>query len=122
MAADYDYLLFHTADDSEITLTAQGLKIVFTDESLVATSGDESLTLSKTALGYMKFTNSSVTSIQSLKSGAAIDGEASIYSISGVRMKTASGTNGNYEDCLKDLPSGVYIINVAGKTQKVVVK
>ena len=120
-AAEYDYLLIHQSDGTETTLTATGLKILFSDGTLLATSGNETASIDLTSIGYLQFTNTAVTGIESVKSQETADGLATVYSISGTVVKTAKASDGT-EQWSEGLKAGVYIVIVGGKTSKVIVK
>ena len=114
--AEYQYLVFTMTDGTATAVTAANLNISFSDDNLIATSGDEILaTLPLTSLAKMEFSteNPTPTGIQSISVDKLItDDSVTIYDMNGRLIPRST-----------QLTKGVYIVKTAtGKTIKTYIK
>lgn len=117
-AADegYQYLVFTMTDGTATAVTASNLNISFSDDNLIATSGEETLaTLPLASLAKMEFSTEAPTptGIQNISVDKLItDDSVTIYDINGRQMPRNT-----------QLTKGVYIVKTAtGKTIKTYIK
>ncbi len=111
-AADYNYLVFTLNDNTTQAISASYLNITFSNGSLIATSGSETVTIELTKLTKMAFSNDNATGIQTIESAAVtIDSATEIYDLNGRRLPNGS-----------QLSRGIYVIKSNGKTSKVQIK
>jgi hypothetical protein len=111
-AEDYAYLTIVGADGGKTSLTAVGLTLSFSDDSLVARNAytDESLTLPLSSLASMNFSkNDETTGIAPVH--AVTSGDDAVYTIQGLRLPVGT-----------PLKKGIYIVRKGSTTQKVQVK
>lgn len=112
-ATDYKYLVLQQTDGTVIPLSADGLRLTFSDGNLVASDGT---TVSLTSLSMMCFSEDA-TAIETISNGndvSAVD----VYTVSGVLV-------GRYESisaAQQALRSGLYVMKNNGGTQKIAVK
>ena len=114
--AEYQYLVFTMTDGTATAVTAANLNISFSDDNLIATSGDEILaTLPLTSLAKMEFSTEdpTPTGIQSISVDKLItDDSVTIYDMNGRLIPRNT-----------QLTKGVYIVKTAtGKTIKTYIK
>lgn len=111
-AGDYERVVLHGTDGTDVYVSASNLKITFEDGQLVAldkSTNTRLSSLSVSALSYMQFTN---TGGESSIGNITIDGvssDAVYYTLSGLQVSVPT-------------TSGIYIVKQNGKTFKVVVK
>lgn len=121
-AATYKYMVFEAYDGTQLSMTSDGLKLVYNDGTLTAISGDVSRTFTVSDLNRMFFSEtmqgSDATAIQEI-SVATTPGDASsdysdyeVYDLSGRRIPT-SGTQ---------LKPGLYIFKKGNTTTKRYIK
>ena len=121
-AATYKYMVFEAYDGTQLSMTSDGLKLVYNDGTLTAISGDVSRTFTVSDLNRMFFSEtmqgSDATAIQE-SSVATTPGDASsdysdyeVYDLSGRRIPT-SGTQ---------LKPGLYIFKKGNTTTKRYIK
>jgi len=121
-AATYKYMVFEANDGTQLSMTSDGLKLVYNDGTLTAISGDVSRTFTVSDLNRMFFSEtmqgSDATAIQEI-SVATTPGDASadysdyeVYDLSGRRIPT-SGTQ---------LKPGLYIFKKGNTTTKRYIK
>lgn len=120
-AQSLDYLTFRTADGTEQSLTAVGLKLTFSDGQLVATGNGETTTFSLTDLSSMFFSQTA-TSIAGITDANAtkvdiVNGQLKVTAPAGSRISIHSldGRQANSNN----LPKGVYLVRVNNQTFKV---
>jgi hypothetical protein len=111
-AGDYQYLVFTTSSGQQ-AVAASNLTLSISGTNLVVTSDSETLaTIPLNDLTAMEFSNSQTTGISSLTTEDLNISEATeVYDMQGRRMP--SGSN---------LPTGVYLMKINGRTIKVAVK
>ena len=132
-AQDYGYLTFRTADGTDQSIAAAGLKITFADGKMLATAGTETLDIALSDLAAMFFA-SERTGIDQVGAGnaAALDwrfDEGSLHAAAAdgetmIRLYNASGkavASGRGALSLK-LDKGIYVMKVAGQTIKVLAR
>ena len=70
-AATYNYMVFEASDGTQLSMTADGLKLVYSDGTLTAISGDVSRTFAVSDLNRMFFSDTmqgtDATAIQEIK-------------------------------------------------------
>lgn len=124
-AQTYNYLTLQQLNGDETSLSLDGLKITFENGNLIATNGSKSATIALADMQKFYFAENE-TGIKGVEKAAdavsaaivggclhvtAPEGAAvSIYSLDGRRVGT------------DNLPAGVYVVNVAGRTLKVLAK
>lgn len=111
-AGDYERVLLHGTDGSDVYVSASNLKITFEDGQLIAldkSTNTRLSSLSVSALSYMQFTNSGTESSISKITTEGVASDAVYYTLSGLQVSTPT-------------TSGVYIVKQKGKTLKVIVK
>jgi hypothetical protein len=120
-ADTYNYMVFEASDGTQLSMTADGLKLVYNDGTLTAISGNVSRTFAVSDLNRMFFSDTmqgtDATAIQEIK--VATPGDASsdysgyeVYDLSGRRVAT-SGTQ---------LKPGLYIFKKGNTTTKRYIK
>ena len=132
-AQDYGYLTFRTADGTEQSIAAAGLKITFADGKMLATAGTETLDIALSDLASMFFA-SERTGIDKVGAddaaalhwrvdegglhAAAADGDTMIrlYDASGKAVASGRGT------LSAKLAKGIYVMKAAGQTIKVLAR
>ena len=62
-AQAYQYLNVTKSDASEVSMTAAGLKITFSDGNLVAVSGGESHTISLSEISFLQFSDTAAVAL-----------------------------------------------------------
>ena len=109
-AADFPWLTFSLTDDTEISVSADNLKMNYKDGFLQLSSSSVDQAIPVDKIKSMKFTSYSAgiddTEVQS-------DGE--YYNLSGICV----GKYSSIENARKVLPSGVYIVKSEKKTYKI---
>lgn len=145
-ADDYSYMVFVNADGTAVYLPATGTKITFADGQLTAVSGEESATLDLSTLSYMAFTDEYIagddsvddesTAISNVENGntsvriangsiiiTAQGGlPVSVTSMSGIVTARGITVDSGTTVLGDNMPAGVYIVRVNGKSTKLVVK
>lgn len=120
-AADsYDYLTFRTSDGTEQSITAVGTKITFSNGSLVATNGSESVTktLSDMSAMYFATTASGIADVTTdAVSAAIVDGCLTVNAPAGTAV-SLYGTDGRQLSTSARLERGVYVVRVGSQTFK----
>lgn len=111
MAADYPWLTFRMADDTEISVSADNLAMNYKDGYLQLNSSSVDKAIPVDQIKSMKFTSYSA-GIQDIIDAQA-DGE--YYNLSGICV----GRYSSVENARKALPSGIYIVKSEKKTFKV---
>ncbi|MBB3703511.1 T9SS type A sorting domain-containing protein [Alloprevotella rava] len=134
-AQTYSYLTFQQTDGTQKSLTANGLKITFSGNTLTATSAEGTTTLPLTGLSKMFFT-SEVSGVLNPTGGQTLVtiGESSISVLAPVgttiRVYTTDGRlltnfrkrwNGTEEIC-SGLERGLYLVSVGSVTSKVYIR
>lgn len=112
-AADYQWLTFRMADNSEVSVAADNLSINYRDANLYLKSATVDQTIAVAQIKTMRFT-SSAAGINDVD--ANLPCEADYYTVSGVKV----GRFTSIEDARKNLPSGIYVTKGEGKTFKVI--
>lgn len=112
-AADYQYLVFKSADGTSTSLNAVGLTITFKDGTLVADDGSATATYPLSTLASMSFSNTS--GIAPVSVG---DGPVWVFTLTG----SCSGQFSSVEQARKHLQPGVYVIKSKDQTRKMTVK
>lgn len=115
-AADYDYLVFETADGGTQSVAVESLVMTFEDGMLVARNGSTELSYPVADLSAMYFA-SVPTSVGTAVASSGSD-DVVVYSISGVCL----GRYGSVAQAKSSLAGGVYIMKSGGSTVKVIVK
>lgn len=135
-AENYNYLIFQNADGTETALTSSRLKIIFSNGYLIATSGASEATLDLTSLSSMAFSDGNTTGITSAYStGNAIkagkgyitvssnaESHVSVFGANGAVIAKGTVSAGGEETFGSNLAPGLYIVNVNGKSTKIIVK
>lgn len=112
-AADYQWLTFRMADNSEVSVAADNLSINYRDANLYLKSATVDQTIAVAQIKTMRFT-SSAAGINDVD--ANLPGETDYYTVSGVKV----GRFTSIEDARKNLPSGIYVTKGEVKTFKVI--
>lgn len=110
-AADYSHLVFTMTDGSTQSITVSGLSLTFTDGTLTATSGTNTLSIPLTSLTKMEFSDDGATAISTIEADVTLDENTEVYDLNGRRLPNST-----------QLARGIYIIKSNGKTTKVQVK
>lgn len=108
-AADYKWLTFTLADDTEISVASDNLRLSYSDGSLQLTSLSVNKTLPVASLKSMRFTSSS-SGIQEIESS----GNLEVYTLQGVKL----GEYTKLDEVRNVLPAGIYVV----KSEKQIVK
>ena len=117
-AADYQFLNIEKTDGTQQSITAVGLTLNYSGETLTATNGSESYTFTLSELNRMYFSNDEVqastgddvvNAITDIDNAA--DTETEIYDMNGRQIPVS-----------EKLRKGVYIFKNGNKTKKVIVK
>ena len=121
-AATYKYMVFEANDGTQLSMTSDGLKLVYNDGTLTAISGDVSRTFTVSDLNRMFFSEtmqgSDATAIQEISVATTpVDASSDysdyeVYDLSGRRIPT-SGTQ---------LKPGLYIFKKGNTTTKRYIK
>ncbi len=134
-AQTYSYLTFQQTDGTQKSLTANGLKITFSGNTLTATSAEGTTTLSLTNLTKMFFA-SEVSGVLNPTGGQTLvtigEGSISVLAPVGttIRVYTTDGRlltnfrkrwNGTEEIC-SGLERGLYLVSVGSVTSKVYIR
>ncbi len=137
-ADDYSTFTLLRADDTAMALTAVGTKIVFSEGSLVATSGDTTVTIDLADMQSMFFGSSnSIDAISAIKTGSGLTvstsgrsivvtsaegGKAVVASIAGQIVGNATLTAGTTATVASNVTPGVYVVKVGQQTIKAIVR
>lgn len=118
MSAQKSYRYFSLVNnlEAEYQLPAVGTVVKFKDGQVVATNGEQTVTLPQAEMKRMFFTNT-VTAIKApeLQPG---DGKAVVYNLQGMRV----GEGKDLDAIRAKLRKGVYLIIYNGKSWKEVIK
>lgn len=113
--AQYLSMQFNTADGGEHLIGLEGLEIVYTPETLVATQGANRLELPLGQLVSMQFTT--LAGIENLQIDSLNDVEA--FDLNGVSY----GRFDSFESLKSSLANGIYVVKAKnGETFKINVK
>lgn len=112
-AADYPWLTFKLADNSELSVASDNLEISYSDGNLTLSSPTVNQIIPVATIKSMQFTSQS-SSVGDV--AIAASGLSDYYSITGVKV----GRFASVEEARKALPSGVYIRKSKDKTYKVI--
>lgn len=137
-ADGYTWLNLRLADGTEQSLTAEGLKIVYSGGNLVATTSDgQTSTVALSDLSAMYFSNSQsstgISAATTAQSGVSVkngyvyitagdDAEVSIVNTAGMVISKQTIASGTTQTVSDKLPAGVYIIKVNNTTTKICIK
>lgn len=136
-ADGYTWLKLRLADGTEQSLTAEGLKITFSDGNLVATANDgQTTTVALGTLSAMYFSNSLETGISATTtkqaevsiSGGRVyvsadkDAEVIVANTRGMMLSKRKIAAGTQQTVSGKLPAGVYIIKVNDTTTKICIE
>ncbi len=113
-ADTYKYLVFSTTAGEDIAMTAEGMKITFSDGNLVADNGTETRTMALSELSHFCFSDTT-TGISAATAERTAEA-AEVYNVSGQRVGTVCGGG------TLSLPRGTYILKSGDGTKKLVVK
>ena len=134
-AQTYSYLTFQQTDGTQKSLTANGLKITFSGNTLIATSAEGTTTLPLTGLTKMFFA-SEVSGVLNPTGGQTLvtigEGSISVLAPVGItiRVYTTGGRllanfrkrwSGTEEIC-SGLEHGLYLVSVGSVTSKVYIR
>ena len=111
-ATDLPWLNFRLADDSEVTVASDNLKITYSDGELHLQSSTIDRILKVADLRSMYFSETSAAETISADPESAL----TFYTTDGVEV----GHFPDFEAAKKSLPSGLYIARGASKTIKVI--
>ncbi len=135
-ADDYSTFTLLRADNTATALTAVGTKIVFSGGSLVATSGDTTVSIALTDMQSMYF-GSAANAISTIEAGSGLTvstsgrsivvtsaegGKAVVASIAGQIVGNATITAGTTATVASNVTPGVYVIKVGQQTIKAIVR
>lgn len=134
-AQTYSYLTFQQTDGTQKSLTANGLKITFSGNTLTATSAEGTTTLPLTGLTKMFFA-SEVSGVLNPTGGQTLvtigEGSISVLAPVGttIRVYTTGGrllTNfrkrwSDTEEICSGLEYGLYLVSVGSVTSKVYIR
>lgn len=134
-AQTYSYLTFQQTDGTQKSLTANGLKITFSGNTLTATSAEGTTTLPLTGLTKMFFA-SEVSGVLNPTGGQTLvtigEGSISVLAPVGttIRVYTTGGrllTNfrkrwSGTEEICSGLERGLYLVSVGSVTSKVYIR
>ena len=117
-AYDYPYLTFQNADETETSVAAENLTLIFSGGKLLATNaaGTQTFTLATLKKMYFSQTPTAVGNIRA--TGEQTEGEVEAYSLTGVRM----GRFASKGEAAKQLGQGIYIIKDEGINAKIAVR
>ena len=120
-AATYDYLVFETSDGTQLSMTAEGMKLTYNDGMLTATNGSVTKTIPTNALSRMFFSNTmqgdDATAISTATADDLNDCETQVYDLSG---RLIAPRTSNLEPT--NLRPGLYIFKKGNTTTKKYVK
>lgn len=122
-AQTYDYFTIKVANGDEKSFTASGLKITFTDETMIVTSGSESMKYSLSDLNKMFFATNP-TAVEAVKTNVTdvkvslVGGKLSVQAPEGSSIH-AYTTDGREVSTEGVFTNGVYIIRVNNQSFKV---
>lgn len=126
-ADDYNQFLFRQTDGTETAVTAQSLKITFSDGKLVASAAEGVLSWPLSGLSAMRFCTASTSADTDADADAdAIDGltadgrsaEIAVYTLAGA--KVAQGADA--QSLVSSLPRGLYIVKDGQTAKKLMVR
>lgn len=118
-ADDYDQFLFRQSDGTETAVTAQSLKITFSDGKLVATAAEGTYTWALSDMSTMCFGNADTdtNAITDLTAGE-LSGTVAVYTVAGA--KVAEGSDA--QSLVSGLPRGLYIVKNGQTAKKLLVR
>ena len=111
--ADYPWLTFRMADDTEISVAAENLNMKYLDGYLHLSSSNENRTIPVEQIKSMKFTSHS----SGIKEIEDMESDADYYNLSGICV----GRFSSVKEARKALTSGIYIVKSERKTFKVTI-
>lgn len=110
--AEYQSMIFRTADGAEESVGLEGLKMSFADGNMMVSNNSQNLTLPLASLSSMEFSLIAT----GISSALAESGEVTVYSIDGI----CRGSFANIPAVKASLPAGTYIVAQSnGKTRKI---
>lgn len=112
-AADYPWLTFTLADNTEVSVASDNLQMDYADGILHLSSPAVNETFDVSSLESMRF-SSVATGIDDVK--VSEDGLLDMFSMSGVRVGQFASLN----EAKVSLPSGIYTVKGKNKTIKVI--
>lgn len=112
LAADYPWLTFRMADDTQFSVPAESLSMNYSDGNLHLTSMTVDKTIPVDQIKSMQFT-SEASGVNEVNENQTKAGE--YYNLAGTRV----GRFATIDEARKSLPSGVYIVKNELKTFKV---
>ena len=112
LADDYGYMVFTMSDGTTQSISADGLSLSFSDGSLTAVSGTNTLSIPLANLTKMAFSTGNETAVTEIKDreDLPIDDAAEIYDLRGHQVTKAQ------------MRKGVYIVKTKNRTYKVNVR
>ena len=112
LADDYGYMVFTMSDGTTQSISANGLSLSFSNGSLTAKSGTNTLTISLTNLTKMAFSTENDTAVTEIGELGTLplDDTAEIYDLRGHQVTKAQ------------MRKGVYIVKTKSRTYKVNVR
>lgn len=113
-AAEYQWLTFRMADNSEISVAAENLEINYGGQKLHLKSATVDQTIAVDGIKSMRFTDTPAAI--DAPQGAAQVAAGDYYTAAGVK----AGSFGSVEEARRSLPSGVYIVKKGDKTVKLI--
>lgn len=112
-AAEYQWLTFRLADNSELSVAAENLEIVYGARELHLKSATVDQTIAVDGIKSMRFT-ATPAAIDAPQSPA--QSPADYYTPAGVK----AGSFSSVEEARRSLPSGVYIVKKGDRTVKLI--
>lgn len=108
-------MVFECSDGKSQTIVSENLEMIFSNDSLIASNGINTLEipLSKLTRFFFSDSNTGVTGI-----GGEETIKIEVATISGVNL----GTFESMEAVRESLPEGIYLINVDGSTHKMIIR
>lgn len=113
----YPYLTFRDVGGSVRSVSSESLEITFADGRLIAHSATDNLEIALSELDKMYFSTESSGGVNSIE---AEPGEApvTVYSMQGVKL----GSFVSKSAARRALQGGIYVVETAGDTQKLIVR
>lgn len=112
-AADYGWLTFRLADDTELSVASENLSIDYIDDALHLKSATVDETLPVAQIKTMRFTEAPAGITDT---AADVSEKAVFYNVSGAN----AGIFPSVEAGRLNLPSGIYIVKSGDKTFKII--
>ncbi|MDE6513065.1 MAG: hypothetical protein K2L05_02635 [Muribaculaceae bacterium] len=113
-AAEYQWLTFRMADNTELSVAAENLAISYSGRELRLKSATVDRTLAVDAVKSMRFTSdpAAIDAPQGATRAAAGD----YFTAAGVKV----GSFASADEARRTLPSGVYVVKTGNKTFKLI--